>query len=149
MVDKVILLVEDNPMDAALMLRALETNGIEHQVVVASDGVEALEYLFGENGDSSDVVRCMPQIVLLDLKLPRVDGFSVLRRIRADIRTRHLPVIVISSSDEEPDCARASALGANNYFRKPVDYDEFIEMIGELGKCWLGCDGLHAEEKAG
>ncbi len=136
-VGKVILLVEDNPMDAALMLRALKTNGISNDVVVAADGVEALDYLFGESESPCDANVHSPQVVFLDLKLPRVDGFSVLRRIRADERTSQLPVIVISSSDEERDSAQASALGANNYFRKPVDFDEFVDIVGELGRRWL------------
>jgi len=133
----VILLVEDNPDDVDLTLRALRKNNIMNEVVVARDGVEALDYLFGtgmyEGRDSEDT----PAAVLLDLKLPKVDGLEVLRRIRADERTRLLPVVIMTSSSEEQDVIAGYSLGANSYIRKPVDFNQFSEAARQLGLYWL------------
>jgi two-component system response regulator len=129
-----ILLVEDNADDEVLALRALTLNKIANHVDVARDGVEALEYLFGAEGKAPIP---LPQVVLLDLKLPRVDGLEVLRRIRADERTRLLPVVVLTSSSEEQDLVESYSLGANSYIVKPVDFNQFTEAVGRLGLYWL------------
>ena len=134
MASNTILLVEDNQDDEVLALRALVQNKIANQVDVARDGVEALNYLFGEDGTP---VNPLPQVVLLDLKLPRVDGLEVLRRIRADERTRLLPVVVLTSSSEEQDLVESYSLGANSYIIKPVDFTQFSEAVGRLGMYWL------------
>jgi two-component system response regulator len=134
--NKVILLVEDNARDEALTLRALKKSNIVNDVIVARDGVEALKYFFGD-GSTSDETRVNPQLVLLDLKLPRVDGLEVLRRLRADQRTRSLPVVVFTSSSEEEDVIKSYSLGANSYVRKPVDFAEFIEAVRVVGVFWL------------
>lgn len=134
--NKVILLVEDNPRDEALTLRALRKSNIVNDVVVARDGVEALDYLFG-NGADSDEAKMTPQLVLLDLKLPKVDGLEVLRRLRADERTRRLPVVVFTSSSEEEDVINSYSLGANSYVRKPVEFEQFVEATKQLGLYWL------------
>ncbi len=128
-----ILLVEDNPDDVELTLIALRENNIANQVVVASDGVEAIELLFGD-GEKEGV---LPAVVLLDLKLPRVDGLEVLRRIRESERTRLVPVVVLTSSDEEQDIVESYKLGVNSYVRKPVDFNEFIQAVRTLGMYWL------------
>ena len=128
-----ILLVEDNPDDADLTVRALAKNNIANKVIIARDGVEALEHLHGLGGRT--ILR--PEIVLLDLKLPRIDGAEVLRRIRADERTRVLPVIILTSSGEESDVMEGYRLGANSYVRKPVDFVEFIDAVRALGLFWL------------
>lgn len=130
--EKFILLVEDNPDDEALTLRALKKNNIRNEVVVARNGAEALEVLFGDTAAAD-----LPQVVLLDLKLPKVDGLEVLRRIRADARTRYLPVVILTSSREERDIVDGYREGANSYVRKPVDFDEFIEAARQLGLYWL------------
>lgn len=130
-----ILLVEDNPDDVALTMRALKSHNITNDVVVAKDGVQALEYLFGAKG--SPAVAELPAVVLLDLKLPRVNGLEVLQRIRADERTRLLPVVILTSSDEERDVISGYSLGANSYVRKPVDFIEFTEAAKQLGLYWL------------
>jgi two-component system, response regulator len=131
---KSILLVEDNPDDEALTLRALKKNNISNEVLVAHDGVEALELLFGKgNGNGS----ALPAIVLLDLKLPKVDGLEVLRRIRADARTRLLPVVILTTSKEEQDLTNGYQSGANSYIRKPVDFAQFTEAVRQLGLYWL------------
>lgn len=130
-----ILLVEDNPDDVALTMRALKSHNITNDVVVAKDGVQALEYLFGAKG--SPAVAELPAVVLLDLKLPRVNGLEVLQRIRADERTRLLPVVILTSSDEERDVINGYSLGANSYVRKPVDFVEFTEAARQLGLYWL------------
>ena len=132
-----ILLVEDNPDDEALTLRALRKNGVTNPVVVAHDGVEALDYLFAEGEHAGHDLTTLPAVVLLDLQLPRLNGLEVLQRIRADERTRLLPVVVLSSSREEPDLLRAYALGANSYIVKPVDFDEFMRTVGQLGLYWI------------
>ncbi len=135
--NKVILLVEDNADDEALTLRALKKNNIKNEVIVAHDGAEALEYLFGTGkfaGWNSDFI---PQVVLLDLKLPKVDGLEVLRRLRADQRTKLLPVVILTSSTEEQDRIKGYDLGANSYVRKPVDFSQFIDAVRQLGLYWL------------
>jgi len=135
--NKVILLVEDNPRDEALTLRALNKSNIVNQVVVAHDGVEALDFLFGTGTYSGRDIREMPQLVLLDLKLPRIDGLQVLQEIRADDRTKRLPVVIFTSSNEEEDVIRGYELGANSYVRKPVDFEQFAEATKSLGLYWL------------
>jgi len=129
---KAIVLVEDNPDDEALTLRALKKNNISNEVVVAHDGVEALEILLG-NGNGHPP----PAIVLLDLKLPRLDGLEVLRRVRADPRTRLLPVVILTTSKEEQDLIHGYQLGANSYIQKPVDFAQFTEAVRQLGLYWL------------
>ena len=128
---KVILLVEDNPDDEALTKRALKANNIGNEVMVARDGEEAIEYLFGNDS------REPPAVILLDLKLPKVDGLEVLKRIRESQRTRLLPVVILTSSKEEQDIVSGYSLGANSYVRKPVDFDEFVRATSQLGMYWL------------
>jgi two-component system response regulator len=135
--NKVILLVEDNPDDEALTLRALRKNNILNDVVVARDGVEALDYMFGTGAHAGRDTNNQPQIVLLDLKLPRIDGLEVLRRIRADERTRLQPVVILTTSAEDRDIISSYQLGANSYIRKPVDFDQFMEAVRHLGLYWL------------
>lgn len=135
--EKIILLVEDNPDDELLAVRALRKNNISNEIVVAHDGVEALDYLFGTGQYSGRNLSEMPQIILLDLKLPKVDGLEVLRRIRSDDRTKLLPVAVLTSSKEEKDLVDSYSLGANSYIRKPVDFDQFCESVRQLGLYWL------------
>lgn len=137
MEQKTILLVEDNPDDVALTLRALKKNNIANQVVVASDGAEALDYLFGTGKHSGRGPDEMPAVILLDLKLPKVDGLEVLRRLRADGRTKLLRVVILTSSKEEQDLVNGYALGANSYVRKPVDFTQFTEAVRQLGLYWL------------
>ena len=137
MESKVILLVEDNPRDEALTLRALKKSNIVNDVVVARDGVEALDYLFGTGAHAGRDTSEMPQLVLLDLKLPKVDGLQVLQRMREDERTRRLPVVVFTSSSEEEDLINSYNLGANSYVRKPVDFEHFLEAAKQLGLYWL------------
>lgn len=131
-----ILLVEDNPDDVELTLRAFEKSRIVNEIVVARDGAEALEYLFA-TGPSARRDGSMPEVVLLDLNLPKVDGLEVLKRLRADDRTRRLPVVVLTSSNEEQDVVRSYDLGANSFVRKPVDFGHFIEAARQLGLYWL------------
>jgi two-component system response regulator len=135
--DRTILLVEDNPNDEALTLRALKKNNIHGRVVVAHDGAEALDYLFAtghyQDRNPSDV----PRVVLLDLKLPKIDGLEVLRRLRANASTHFLPVVILTSSNEERDLIEGYGNGANSYVRKPVDFTEFSETVRYLGKYWL------------
>ena len=132
-----IMLVEDNRDDEALTLRALKKNNIKNDVVVAHDGVEALDYLFGTGPHAGRDLTEMPQVILLDLKLPRVDGLEVLRRIRAEERTWLLPVVILTSSNEERDRIEGYGLGANSYVRKPVDFNQFLEAVRQLGLYWL------------
>jgi two-component system, response regulator len=133
---KVILLVEDNPDDVDLTLRAFKKANITNEVVVAKDGVEALDYLFG-TGAHAGKQRELPQVVLLDLKLPRVDGLEVLQRIRGDARTKFLPVVVLTSSREDQDLVRSYQLGVSSYVRKPVDFTQFMDAARQLGLYWL------------
>ena len=135
--DKMILLVEDNPDDEALTLHALKKNNILNEVVVAHDGVEALDYLFSKGGHSSRDQSVMPEVILLDLKLPKVDGLEVLRQVRSDERTRLLPVVILTSSKEERDMIESYSLGANSYIRKPVDFIQFGDAVQQLGLYWL------------
>ncbi len=135
MLEKTILLVEDNPKDEALTLRALKKSNIANRVVTAHDGVEAIDYLFGRNTDG--VPHPLPQLILLDLKLPKIDGLEVLRHIRSDPRTQILPVVVLTTSTEEQDRLEGYRLGANSYVRKPVDFVQFAEAVSQLGLYWL------------
>lgn len=137
MYKKTILLVEDNPDDEALALRALKKNNVLNEVVVARDGAEALDYLFGTGAYSDRDTSVRPEVVLLDLKLPKVDGLEVLRQIRADDTTRLLPVVVLTSSDEERDLVDSYELGANSYICKPVDFTQFAEAVRQLSLYWL------------
>jgi two-component system response regulator len=132
-----ILLVEDNPDDEALTLRALKKNNIKNEVVVARDGAEALDYLFGTGAYTGRDTQVMPQVILLDLKLPKIEGLEVLRRMHADVRTKLVPVAVRTSSDEEADRISGYGLGANSYIRKPVEFEAFIECVRQLGLYWL------------
>jgi two-component system response regulator len=133
----VILLVEDNPDDEALTIRALKKNNIANDVVVARDGAEALDYLLGTGAYAGRDLDQLPQVVLLDLKLPKVDGIEVLQRIRAEDRTRLVPVVVLTSSKEDRDLVQSYGEGANSYVRKPVDFSEFLEAVRQLGLYWL------------
>jgi two-component system response regulator len=137
MPDSVILLVEDNADDEDLTLRALKKNNITNEVVVVRDGAEALDYLFGTGNYSGRDTAILPQVVLLDLKLPKVDGLEVLNRLRNDKRTKLLPVVILTSSVEEQDLLRGYDLGANSYVRKPVDFGQFTEAVRNLGLYWL------------
>lgn len=136
MPDNTILLVEDSPDDVELTRRAFQKNNIQNPLVVVGDGVEALEYLFRE-GAYADRADELPQLVLLDLQLPRINGLEVLRRIREDARTELLPVVILTSSAEERDLVDGYRHGANSYIRKPVDFDQFIEAVRNLGLYWL------------
>lgn len=135
--EKVILLVEDNPDDRDLTLIAFREANILNQVIVTQDGEEALDYLFGRGAYSGRDTRIMPQVVLLDLKLPKVDGLEVLRRIREDRRTKLLPVVILTTSKEQRDLVESYELGANSYVRKPVDFFKFVEASRQLGLYWL------------
>jgi len=134
---KAILLVEDNPSDIALTERALHRNNISNALVVTQDGQEGLDYLFGEGQYAGRDVADTPVLILLDLKLPKLDGLDVLRRIRADPRTRRVPVVILTSSREEQDVAAGYDLGVNSYIRKPVDFQQFTETVRQLGLYWL------------
>jgi two-component system response regulator len=135
--EKMILLVEDNPDHEALTLRALRKAGLANPVVVARDGAEAIDFLFGTGTYAGRNISEMPQTVLLDLKLPKIDGLEVLQRMRSDERTRLIPVVVLTSSDEEKDLVASYKYGANSYIRKPVDFVEFVEATRQLGLYWL------------
>lgn len=134
--EKIILLVEDNPDDEALTLRALKSNNVWNQVLVARDGVEALDYLFATGAYEGRDTSVMPEVILLDLKLPKMDGLEVLRRLRADERTKLLPVVILTSSDEERGIFDSYGLGANSYIRKPVEFGQFHEAVRQLGLYW-------------
>jgi len=135
--NKNILLVEDNNDDIELTLRALKKYKVANKIIVVRDGVEALDYLFGNGAHSVRDTSDMPQVVLLDLKLPKVDGLEVLQRIRADDRTRLIPVVILTSSKEEKDLINGYSLGANSYICKPVDFNQFSEAVRQLGLYWL------------
>jgi two-component system, response regulator len=137
MKDKIIMLVEDNPDDEELTVRALKKNQIVNEVVVARDGVQALNYLFCEGEYEGRNDKELPEVILLDLKLPKLDGLGVLRRLRADDRTKLLPVVILTSSNEEQDRINSYGLGANSYVRKPVDFDQFVSATKQLGLYWL------------
>lgn len=135
--DKAILLVEDNPDDELLALRALRKNGIAGDVVVAHDGVEALDYLFATGDHAGRDASVLPRLILLDLNLPRLDGLEVLTRLRSDERTRLLPVVILSSSGEQRDVRESYGLGANSYVRKPVNFEQFVRAVEQLKSYWL------------
>lgn len=137
MKNKVILLAEDNPDDVQLTLRALKKSKIMNEVVVAQDGIEALEYLFGTGKYAGRDTKVLPQVVLLDLKMPRMDGLETLQLIRKDERTKLLPVVVLTTSSEDRDRVESYNIGANSYVRKPVDFNSFAEAINQLGLYWL------------
>jgi two-component system response regulator len=133
--ESIILLVEDNPKDEALTLRALRKSNILNTVVVARDGVEAIDYLFAADADGSP--KALPELILLDLNLPKIDGHEVLRRIRGNARTRLLPTVILTTSVEDRDRLEGYRLGANSYVRKPVDFTEFVQAVIQLGLYWL------------
>ena len=137
MVSSKILLVEDNPRDVELTKRALQKSNVTNGLMVVEDGVEALKYFFGEDGKSGCSIDDLPVVVLLDLKLPKVDGLEVLRRLRADDKTKLIPVVVLTSSNEEKDIVASYDLGANSFVRKPVKFSDFAEAIRQLGLYWL------------
>lgn len=137
MKDKVILLIEDNRRDEELTLRSLRKSNIRNEVVVARDGVEALDYLFGTGKYASRNPAELPTVVLLDIKLPKIDGLEVLRRIRADVRTSLLPVVILTSSREDRDRLEGYTSGANSYVRKPIEFSEFADAVRQLGLYWL------------
>ncbi len=137
MMPKVILLVEDNPNDEALTIRAFKKAGISNEVIVARDGTEALDYLFGTGLYEGRDISILPQVVILDLKLPKVDGLQVLKTIRADARTKPVPVVILTSSKEDRDLVEAYSLGTNAYVQKPVDFVQFAEACKHLGMFWL------------
>src|ERR1044071_2800044 len=132
-----ILLVEDNANDEYLTLRALNKHNVANDVLVAHDGVEALDFLFGTGSHEGRDTRELPLVILLDLKLPKVDGLEVLRRVRADERTKLLPVVILTSSNEERDVINGYKLGTNSYVQKPVDFSAFVDAVGQLGIYWL------------
>ncbi|HKM55470.1 MAG TPA: response regulator [Isosphaeraceae bacterium] len=134
---KTILLVEDNPDDQELTRLAFAKHNLQNDLVIVNDGVEAIEYLFGNEGQEDPDPRSLPAVVLLDLKLPRMDGLEVLRRIRAHPHTRTLPVVVLTSSQEDHDVAASYSNGVNSYIRKPVNFVEFVEAVRQLGLYWL------------
>ncbi len=137
MQERFILLVEDNPDDVELTLRSLKVHNVRNEVMVVRDGAEALDYLFTTGAYAGRDSRAMPTVVLLDLKLPKIDGLEVLRRIRADERTELLPVVILTSSKEEQDVVNGYKLGANSYVQKPVDFAQFSEAVKQLGLYWL------------
>lgn len=143
---KTILLVEDNPTDEKLTLRAFKKAGISNPITVARDGLQAIEYLF-EIGSESGGDRALPAIVLLDLKLPKIDGLEVLQRIRGEPRTRLLPVVILTSSKEDEDVVRSYTAGANAYVRKPVDFSEFITAARAVGMFWMLLNELPPRER--
>jgi CheY-like chemotaxis protein len=135
--EKNILLVEDNPDDVELTLRALKKYSVKNEIAVVRDGVEALDYLFAQGAYADRDVGNLPALTLLDLKLPKVDGMEVLRRVRADDRTKLIPVVILTSSDEESDLAKGYESGCNSYVRKPVDFKEFADAARNVGMYWL------------
>jgi len=137
MENKIILLVEDNPDDEALTLRSLNNSNVVNEIVTTRDGAEALDYLFGKGEYIGRDTRIMPEVILLDLKLPKIDGLDVLRQIRGDQRTRFLPVVILTSSDEEQDLVESYKLGANSYVRKPVDFLQFADAVRQLQLYWM------------
>lgn len=137
MEEKIILLVEDNPDDVTLTERALKKSHILNKLIVAKDGVEALDYLFGTGSWAGRDMNNMPEIVLLDLKLPKIDGLEVLKRIRANAQTKLLPVVILTSSKEEKDLIDGYSMGANSYIRKPVNFNQFADAVRQLGLYWL------------
>ena len=142
-----ILLVEDNPDDVELTMRAFKKNAILNEIEVARDGAEALDYFFGPQGCATSEAKDLPAVVLLDLNLPKVDGIEVLRKIRADERTELIPVVILTSSKEQKDVTEGYALGCNSYVRKPVDFNEFIGAAQKLGLYWLVLNELPSGSK--
>lgn len=136
-IDETILLVEDNPDDVELTLRAFRKNNIANNVVIARDGVEALDYLFGRGDYADRNIKDTPRLILLDLKLPKLDGLQVLERLRADERSKLIPVVILTSSKEEQDLISSYKSGANSYVRKPVDFNRFVEAVRQIGLYWL------------
>jgi len=132
-----ILLVEDNPYDAELTIRALRTKGLANKLLTFADGVEALDFLFGAGVYAGRNLEARPKVIFLDLKLPRINGLEVLEKIRADERTKTIPVVILTSSQEESDIVRGYNLGVNSYMVKPVDFDKFFQTVEELGLYWL------------
>ena len=141
--EKIILLVEDNPDDQTLTVRALKKANILNEIVVANNGEEALDYLFGTGAYAGRDLSIMPEVILLDLRMPKIDGLEVLKRIRANERTKFLPVVILTSSLEERDLVESYKLGANSYIEKPVDFVEFAESVRTLGVYWLALNVLH------
>lgn len=137
MSERYILLVEDNPDDEELTLLSLRKNNLAHDIVVVRDGVEAIDYLFGNGRYASRDISHVPTVILLDLKLPKLDGLGVLKRLRADGRTRNLPVVVLTSSSQDADVIASYNLGANSYVRKPVEFGAFVEAVSSLGLYWV------------
>ena len=137
MKNKIILLVEDNPDDVKLTLRALKKSNIRNEVIVVGDGIEAVDYLFGTGKFAGRDTVALPQVVLLDLKMPKMDGLEVLHRIRANERTKLLPVVILTTSSEDKDRVESYKLGANSYIRKPVDFTQFVDAVQQLGLYWL------------
>ena len=137
MEEKIILLVEDNPDDVELTLRAFKKNNILNQVIIAKDGVEALDFLFGTGTYAGRELKDLPVVILLDLKLPKIDGMEVLKRIRQDNRTKLIPVVILTSSAEPKDVVNGYSLGANGYVRKPVEFGQFVDAMRHLGLYWL------------
>lgn len=134
---RTILLVEDNPKDEMLTLRALKKCNVANEIFIVRDGAEALDYLFANGEHAGREVEDLPAVVLLDLKLPKIDGLEVLRRVREDARTRLLPIVILTSSDEEKDMIAGYELGANSYVQKPVSFAEFSRAVADLGRYWL------------
>lgn len=143
---QVVLLVEDNPNDEILTLRALKKSGVANRIVVTRDGAEALDYLFAAGEYSDRDMEDLPTVVLLDLKLPKIDGLEVLRRIRADERTKRVPVVILTSSDEVKDMVDGYDLNANSFVSKPVEFAEFSQAVAQLGVYWLAINQVPAEE---
>ena len=137
MEEKIILLVEDNPDDVELTLRAFKKNNILNRVIIAKDGAEALDFLFGTGTYAGRELKDLPVVILLDLKLPKIDGMEVLKRIRQDNRTKLIPVVILTSSAEPKDVVNGYSLGANGYVRKPVEFGQFVEAMKDLGLFWL------------
>ena len=131
--DKTVLLVEDNPDDEELAMRAFKKNRLSNNIQVARDGAEALDYFFGPNKDSNPT----PLLILLDLKLPKIDGLEVLKRLREDDKTKHIPIVILTSSDEEEDIVKSYCLGCNSYIRKPVDFRQFVDAVKQVELYWL------------
>ncbi|MDP4268001.1 MAG: response regulator [Bacteroidota bacterium] len=145
--NKIIFLIEDNPDDELLTIQALNDNNIINEVIVAHDGVEALDYLFGSGKYKDRDINITPQVILLDLKLPKIDGLEVLKRIRTNALTKLLPVVILTSSTEEQDLIKGYSLGANSYIRKPVDFEQFTQAIKQLGLYWLVLNELPYSNK--
>ncbi len=134
---KLILLAEDNPDDVLLTQRAFKKSNVANELIVVNDGQETLDYLFAEGKYEGRDTSIMPEVILLDIKMPRLDGLEVLKRIREDLRTKHLPVVILTTSKEEKDIVQSYCLGANSYISKPVDFDQFVEAVKQLGLYWL------------